>query len=146
MAEAKSWASYPAACNAVVPMGVGQADEQPVRVQPGDATLLERGFPFREVSLLKADRRANDPVYGVHRWWARPPALLRAILLAAAQPANLDVESFWRDYEAPERHPGGWRVHDPFIGGGSTLVEAARLGAAVSGGDVDPLAVDIVRY
>jgi adenine-specific DNA methylase len=37
-------------------------------------------------------------------------------------------------------------VHDPFIGGGSTLVEAARLGATVSGGDVDPLAVEIVRY
>lgn len=129
-------------------MEVDELDERPGRAQPGDATLLERGFPFREISLvIKADRRANDPVYGAHRWWARrPPALLRAILLAAAQPGSLDVESFWRDYEAPERHLEGWRVHDPFIGGGSTLVEAARLGAAVSGGDVDPLAVDVVRY
>jgi putative DNA methylase len=35
-------------------------------------------------------------------------------------------------------------VLDPFAGGGSTLVEAARLGAHVVGGDVDPLAVRII--
>lgn len=38
------------------------------------------------------------------------------------------------------------RVHDLFIGGGTTLVEAARLGAAPSGTDVDPLAVEIVKH
>ena len=37
-------------------------------------------------------------------------------------------------------------MHDPFAGGGSTLVEAARLGASVSGTDVDPLAVELVRH
>jgi putative DNA methylase len=129
-------------------MEVEQPDERSDRAHPGDATLLERGFPFREVSLVaKADRRANDPAYGAHRWWARrPPALLRATLLAAAQPHDVDLERFWRSYETPGLHLRGWRVHDPFIGGGSTLVEAARLGATVSGGDVDPLAVEIVRY
>lgn len=74
-------------------MEVEQPDERSEHVRPGDPTLLERGFPFREVSLvIKADRRANDPVYGAHRWWARrPPALLRAILLAAAQPHDVDL-------------------------------------------------------
>lgn len=114
----------------------------------GEATLLERGFPFREVSLVaKADRRANDPIYGAHRWWARrPPALLRALLLAARVPGDVSADEFWRMYSSPLPHLDGWRVHDPFIGGGSTLVEAARLGAEVSGSDVDPLAVTIVRY
>lgn len=56
------------------------------------------------------------------------------------------MAGFWRSYESARLPLRGWRVHDPFIGGGSTLVEAARLGATVSGGDVDPLAVEIVRY
>jgi putative DNA methylase len=122
--------------------------ERPPLAAPFEATLLERGFPFREVSLvINADRRAHDPIYGAHRWWARrPPALLRSMLLAAALPADHGPESFWGNYQSTERQLRRWRVHDPFVGGGSTLVEAARLGASVSGGDVDPLAVDIVRY
>ena len=36
------------------------------------------------------------------------------------------------------------RVYDPFMGGGTTLVEASRLGAAVSGTDIDPTAHAIV--
>jgi adenine-specific DNA methylase len=114
----------------------------------GEVTLLESGFPFREVSLVaKADRRANDPIYGAHRWWARrPPALLRSLLLAASLPADVGLKDFWQKYSSALPHLDGWRVHDPFIGGGSTLVEAARLGAIVSGSDVDPLAVAIVRY
>lgn len=122
--------------------------ERPTLAAPFEATLLERAFPFREVSLvINADRRAHDPIYGAHRWWARrPPALLRSMLLAAALPADHGSESFWESYQSTHRQLDRWRVHDPFVGGGSTLVEAARLGARVSGGDVDPLAVDIVRY
>lgn len=114
----------------------------------GAGTMLEATFPFRELSLvISADRRAHDPVYGVHRWWARrPPALLRALLLAAHFPSETTPDRFWAAYGSSRRPLTGVHVHDPFIGGGSTLVEAARLGAAVSGGDVDPLAVEIVRY
>ena len=112
------------------------------------ATMLETAFPVRELSLVIAgDRRANDPVYGVHRWWARrPPALLRALLLAACLPPDTTPEGFWAAYASADRPLNGLHVHDPFMGGGCTLVEAARLGANVSGGDVDPLAVEIVRY
>lgn len=108
-------------------------------------TVLEAGFPFAEVSqLIAADRRARDPVYGIHRWWARrPPALMRALLLAATTPASR-ASTFWAAYASDATPLEGLRVLDPFVGGGSTLVEAARLGAQVSGRDVDPLAVRIV--
>ncbi len=109
-------------------------------------TFLEDGFPFREISLvISADRRARDPVYGIHRWWARrPPALLRGLLIAGHLDAEATTEDFWRLFGSAERPLTGKRVLDPFAGGGSTLVEAARLGAHVVGSDVDPLAVRIV--
>ncbi len=109
-------------------------------------TFLEEGFPFRELSLvISADRRVRDPVYGIHRWWARrPPALLRGLLIASHLDADATTEDFWRLFGSEERPLTGQRVLDPFAGGGSTLVEAARLGAHVVGSDVDPLAVRIV--
>ena len=110
-------------------------------------TFLEERFPFRELSLvIEADRRVRDPVYGVHRWWARrPPALLRGLLIANYLDAEETIENFWRLFGSAERPLTGERVLDPFAGGGSTLIEAARLGAHVVGSDIDPLAVRIVR-
>ena len=110
-------------------------------------TFLETAFPARELSLvIGADRRVRDPVYGIHRWWARrPPALLRGLLIAGNLDADASVDDFWRSYESSSRPLRGKRVFDPFAGGGSTLVEAARLGADVVGGDIDPLAVRITR-
>lgn len=112
------------------------------------ASLIETNFPFKEFSkIAAADRRAKDPVYSVHRWWARrPPGLMRGVLLAASLPAGTTIEDFWRSYEENARPLQNLRVHDPFVGGGSTLVEAARLGAIASGTDVDPLAVAITSY
>lgn len=132
-------------------MDVEQKRNEPVSVPlavDGAESLLERGLPFAALShVINADRRVHDPVYGAHRWWARrPPSLLRAALLAAALPADTPPEAFWALYGSSSPVLAGLRVHDPFIGGGSTLVEAARLGARVSGGDVDPLAVELVRY
>lgn len=125
-----------------------------VQPSPGQArgsvvapTLLETRFPFRELSrLVSADRRGRDPSYGVHRWWARrPPALVRGVLLAAFTDGSATAEDFWKTFADPGGHLFGKRIHDPFLGGGSTVVEAARLGASAGGTDVDPLACMIAR-
>ena len=113
---------------------------------PGPGRLVETWFPFVEISrLVAADRRSKDLVYGVHRWFARrPPTLVRALLLASHLRADQRSTTFW------ERHgePGAWLsdavVYDPFMGGGTSLVESARMGATVLGRDVDPIAVAIV--
>ena len=111
-------------------------------------TLLEEALPFRELSLIaEASRRYKDPVYSAHRWWARrPPLVMRGLLLAASLPEDTDAETYWSLFESSAPSLSGLHVHDPFAGGGSTLVEAARLGASVSGTDVDPLAVELVRH
>jgi adenine-specific DNA methylase len=66
------------------------------------------------------------------------------LLIASHLDADATIEDFWRLFGSVERPLAGQRVLDPFAGGGSTLVEAARLGAHVVGSDVDPLAVRIV--
>lgn len=111
-------------------------------------SLLERGFPYREVSrLVAADRRSPDPAFGGHRWWARrPPALVRAVLLAATLPDDTPVPDLWRAYASPAPHLRDVVVMDPFLGGGTTMIEAARLGARAHGTDVDPLAVLINQH
>jgi putative DNA methylase len=113
----------------------------------GRRTLLDANFPFADVSRVAlADRRSRDRTYAAHKWWARrPPAVIRALLLAATLPAGTTPEAFWRAYADGSAQLEGHHVGDPFMGGATTAVEAARLGAAVTSIDVDPLAVRIAR-
>jgi len=111
-------------------------------------TLLEVGFPYREISqIARADRTLGDPVYAAHKWWARRPrAVIRALVVAASMDAEEGIERFWVVYGSDGEHLKGHHVGDLFVGGGTTLVEAARLGASVTGVDVDPLAVRIATH
>ena len=113
----------------------------------GHGSFAENGFPFKALSLVsQASRRSKDPTYAAHRWWARrPPSVMRALVLGLALDAETTEEEFWRAYGEATPTLRGMRVHDPFTGGGSVLVEASRLGATPSGTDIDPLAVEIVR-
>ncbi len=121
-----------------------QPSENP-QTLAGHRTLLEATFPFAQVSkLARADRYTNDAVYSVHKWWARrPPAVIRALLLSAALPADTPPAKFWERYRSAQDDLAGLHVGDAFLGGATSLVEGARLGAKVSGVDVDPLAVRI---
>ena len=119
-----------------------------LRANSGQATLLERDLPFVELSLIaQADRRSRDPAYSGHSWFARrPPGAMRGLLLAAALSDDTTRDDYWASFASVEPALSGLRAHDPFAGGGTILVEAARLGAVPSGTDVDPLAVQIVEH
>lgn len=127
---------------------VGRHSHDPIMASASLSTFLETKLPFRELSLIaKADQRVNDPIYGNHRWFARrPPGVMRGLLIAAAHSGDLDLSEYWRLFASAEKPLAGLRVHDLFVGGGTTLVEAARLGALPSGTDVDPLAIEIVKH
>ncbi len=111
-------------------------------------TFLETAFPALGVSrVAAADRRVKDPAYGAHSWWARrPPSVMRAILVAAALDGGTSEEEFWSLFADPATTLNGFSVYDPFMGGGTTLIEAARLGADVGGTDVDPTSATIVAH
>jgi putative DNA methylase len=110
--------------------------------QPSPAhepSLLELGsLPIAELSQFAArEGKRQRPIYGMHKWYARRAgAAFRALLVAAHTPASDD---FWEAYYG-DADLSGVTVLDSFVGGGTSMVEAGRLGAQVIGFDVDPVA------
>lgn len=110
------------------------------------ACLLDAGLlPVEELAILASrEGRRPRPIYGAHRWFARRfGSAFRALLTAAALPQNAD---FWTAYYEGTDYWQGKTVLDPFVGGGTSVVEASRLGADVIGADVDAVACAITRF
>lgn len=109
-------------------------------------TALETSFPIVEVSQIAEQeswrKEINRPIYHIHKWWAtRLGSVFRAITLAALSPAKLDT---WPRFY--ERHAlTGKVVLDPFMGSGTTLGEAVKLGAKAVGCDINPVSSFLVR-
>ena len=80
------------------------------------------------------------PIIGVHKWFARRPGtLFRGLLLAEFGQGRLE-DLFFRANDFP-----GLRIADPFMGGGTPLIEANRVGCDVDGFDINPMSAWIVR-
>jgi adenine-specific DNA methylase len=104
-----------------------------------DRSLLEMGdLPFGQlVSFAAREGRRPRPIYQIHKWFARRLGCsFRALLVGAIQPRTAN---FWEAYYETATL-AGVTVLDPFVGGGTSVVEAARLGASAIGVDVDPIA------
>lgn len=93
-----------------------------------------------ELALREKQIQQNyRPIIGVHKWFARRPGtIFRSLLLAEYVDAPL-AESFW------EAHRLTGTIGDPFMGGGTPVYEANRLGFHVVGCDINPMAHWIVR-
>lgn len=105
---------------------------------------IERRFDVGLVARLalkeKQIQQNVRPVIAVHKWFARRPGtLFRALLLSEFTEGTL-AESFFQSHDLR-----GVRVADPFMGGGTPLFEANRLGCDVTGWDVNAMAYWIVR-
>lgn len=105
---------------------------------------IERNYSIPFVAALalreKQIQQNYRPVIAVHKWFARRPGtLFRGLLLAefGAQPV---AETYYRANSFE-----GVTVADPFMGGGTPLLEANRLGCNVVGTDINPMAAWIVR-
>ena len=112
----------------------------------GPAAIEDDGFPFEEfcdVAELESWRKeVNRPLYYIHKWWARRlGTVFRAMVVGTFSPACSDVkESFYR----PVRFPKAI-VFDPFMGSGTTIGEALKLGCRAIGRDINPVAHFAVR-
>ena len=114
---------------------------------------IEVGFPIAEINrLAQPERNSFKPIYQMHKWFARRAScVFRAILLGALKPAwdadgeTIDLmEEFYRNH-GDDPDTVGKVVLDPFMGGGTTVVEALRLGCRVIGIDLNPVAWFIVK-
>jgi adenine-specific DNA methylase len=80
------------------------------------------------------------PIIGVHKWFARRPGtVFRNLLLAEFNGDEPLESSYWR------AHGFQGVIADPFMGGGTPIFEANRLGLNVVGTDVNPMAYWVVR-
>jgi adenine-specific DNA methylase len=108
---------------------------------------IEESFPIVEINKLAVpERNAFKPIYQMHKWFARrSSSVFRAILLAAMKPAGTDImKEFYKDH-TNDPDTKGKVILDPFMGGGTTIVEALRLGCNVIGIDLNPVAWFIVK-
>src|SRR3990172_13347541 len=101
--------------------------------------MIERDFevPFvAELALREKQIQQNyRPVIAVHKWFARRPGtLFRSLLLSEFGQRTL------RDIYFKANNLGGLQIADPFMGGGTPLLEANRLGCNVIGYDINPMA------
>lgn len=106
---------------------------------------LEERFdaPFAASLALREKQIQQNfrPYIGVHKWFARRPGtLFRNLLLSEFLEDGL---STYDAYFRAHRFRG--TIADPFMGGGTPLLEANRLGFDVVGADVNPMAWWIVR-
>ena len=91
-----------------------------------------------DVARLESHRKElHRPLYHVHKWWAnRLGSVFRAILLAGNSPPETDLLA---EFYQPQAFPGRI-VLDPFMGSGTTIGEALKLGCQAIGADINPIA------
>lgn len=106
--------------------------------------MIEKIFDVAFVGDLalreKQIQQNYRPIIGVHKWFARRPGtLFRGLLLSEFVPGPLR-DTFYKSHSLKDI-----TIADPFMGGGTPLVEANRLGCNIVGTDINPMAYWIVR-
>lgn len=98
------------------------------------------------IELLAAfairEGRRPRPIYTAHKWFARRlGSVFRSLLIGVTSEPDVDFsELYYGDADLT-----GLKVLDPFVGGGTSVFEASRLGATAYGCDVDPVACAVSR-
>src|ERR1035437_10067691 len=117
-------------------------------------TCLEVDFPILQINqLAQIEGNSGKPIYQMSKWWARRhPSVFRAMLLSACMKAPAATaaaaKDVWQAFYRNHLKSGslkGVKVLDLFMGGGTTLVEASRLGMQATGVDLNPVAWFVVK-
>lgn len=118
----------------------------PLTIARGPRAIEDDAFPFEALSDIAEveswRKEINRPIYHIHKWWAqRLGTIFRAMVIGAFAPKDADLlELFYQ----PVRIPNA-TVFDPFMGSGTTIGEAAKLGVRAIGRDINPVAHFLVK-
>lgn len=83
---------------------------------------------------------SKKPVYCIHKWWARRlGSVFRTLLILAMTPRHQRMDRVPNDFYSCHDF-SHLTVLDPFMGGGTSIVEASKCGARTIGVDIDPVA------
>lgn len=125
-----------------------QSDESVVYLEPrsGPRAIEDDDFPFEALSDIAEmeswRKEINRPTTHIHKWWAqRLGTVFRALTIGTFAPSGTNVfDLFYKRV----RIPNG-TIFDPFMGSGTTLAEAVKLGARAIGRDINPVAYFLVK-
>ena len=110
-------------------------------VGPFQKRLVERDFPIEQlIELAQKEGNRKKPIYEMHKWWARRLGVnVRSMIIASNLPSTTHLNTVMKKFYDPNV---SFRsvVFDPFMGGGTSLVESSKLGARTIGIDIDPVA------
>jgi len=113
---------------------------------PESCAIEDDAFPFEalsEIAEVESWRKEiNRPIYHIHKWWAqRLGTVFRAMVIGAFAPKGADIlDLFYKPVRVNDAV-----VFDPFMGSGTTIGEAVKLGARGIGRDINPVAHFLVR-
>lgn len=108
---------------------------------------IEESFPIVEINrLVVPERNGFKPIYQMHKSFApRASCVFRAILLGALKPAGTNIlEEFYKNHtDDPDTKDKV--VLDTFMGGGTTVIEAVRMGIRPIGIELNPVPWFVVK-
>jgi len=110
------------------------------RAAPSKAPSLLFDFPFEgisEIAEIESWRKeVYRPIYHIHKWWAqRLGSIFRSLLVAFK---STDFQNVLEAFYEPSRKQD-LIVFDPFMGSGTTVGEALKLGYRAIGRDINPV-------
>ncbi len=103
-------------------------------------THFDVPFVARMALREKQIQQNYRPIISVHKWFARRPGTLFRGLILSEFIEKPVAEIFCRTNQLPNLE-----IADPFMGGGTPLIEANRLGCNITGYDINPMSYWIVR-
>ncbi len=108
--------------------------------------FIEKSFPVQHLNrVAMAEGNSKKPIYRMHKWWARRlGSVFRMITISAFSSSAESDFTIWRKF-CNGANLDGVTVLDPFMGGGTIIVEALRLGCKVIGVDINPVAWFITK-
>jgi adenine-specific DNA methylase len=108
--------------------------------------FIEKGFPMQAIDEIAwSESNSRKPIYHMHKWFARRVGCtFRAIILASFLEED-PMNKYYEHVQLTNAAGNPPIILDPFMGGGTTIVEGHRLGCKMIGIDVNPMAWFITK-